>query len=331
MQSSHKQRWSIRFLPIVSMLGSMLLGVPAEASTPKIGGGTCSNATLAGTYYYLVNGDVLSNGQRVSAALLGKFVADGVGQVTGTNVASVNGQQSNVVSFTDRFNVQSNCSGVFIESSDNITFQMVNNGVELIMAVSTSDGVLLGTAYRQTLGTSPIQCGNGSLSGAYGYQLVGDYGGSPYADAGQLVADGNGNYNTTSVANVGSSPPVTSIGTYTVANDCSGTAQVSNQNGTLNYQFAVVEDGKGALFFCTTPGWTVAGDIYPPVRTTAELRRERSQFPIGDGFSGIVVLDLRNRANRSTHVRRNGASSKFAWRNTGTRKRYASAVVVRGR
>lgn len=263
MQSSHKQRWSIRFLPIVSMLGSMLLGVPAEASTPKIGGGTCSNATLAGTYYYLVNGDVLSNGQRVSAALLGKFVADGVGQVTGTNVASVNGQQSNVVSFTDRFNVQSNCSGVFIESSDNITFQMVNNGVELIMAVSTSDGVLLGTAYRQTLGTSPIQCGNGSLSGAYGYQLVGDYGGSPYADAGQLVADGNGNYNTTSVANVGSSPPVTSIGTYTVANDCSGTAQVSNQNGTLNYRFAVVEDGKGALFFCTTPGWTVAGIFTP--------------------------------------------------------------------
>ena len=98
------------FLHPVSMLGMMLLGVPAEASTPKIGGGTCSNATLAGTYYYLVNGDVLSNGQRVSAALLGKFVADGVGQVTGTNVASVNGQQSNVVSFTDRFNVQSNCS-----------------------------------------------------------------------------------------------------------------------------------------------------------------------------------------------------------------------------
>ena len=263
MQSLKEQTLGICYLPLVTLLGSVLLGVSAEASTPQIGGGTCSNATLAGAYYYLVNGDVLSNGQRVSAALLGKFVADGVGQVTGTNIASVNGQQSNVVSFTDRFNVQSNCSGVFIESSDNITFQMVNNGVELIMAVSTSDGVLLGTAYRQTLGTSPIRCGNGSLSGAYGYQLVGDYGGSPYADAGQFVADGSGNINTTSVANVGSSPPVTSSGTYTVANDCSGTAQVSNQNGTLNYQFAVVEDGKGALFFCTTPGWTVAGVFIP--------------------------------------------------------------------
>jgi uncharacterized protein (TIGR03437 family) len=52
-----------------------------------------------------------------------------------------------------------------------------------------------------------------------------------------------------------------------VANDCSGTAQVSNQNGTLNYKFAVVEDGKGALFFCTTAGWTVAGVFTPQFAT----------------------------------------------------------------
>jgi uncharacterized protein (TIGR03437 family) len=240
-----------------------LFGVHAEAATPQIGGGTCSNATLSGTYYYLVNGAVLSNGQGVSAALLGKFVADGVGRITGSNIASVNGQQSNVVTFTDSFNVQSNCSGAFIESTDNITFQMVNDGVELIMAVSTSDGVLVGTAYRQTLGTSPIQCGTGSLSGAYGYQLIGDYGGSPYADAGQFVADGNGTLNTTSVANVGGAPAVAASGTYTVASDCSGTAQVINQNGTLDYQFAVVEDGKRALFFCATPGRTVAGVFTP--------------------------------------------------------------------
>jgi uncharacterized protein (TIGR03437 family) len=282
MHISKKQTWGIRLLPLVTLLGSILLSVPAEGSTPQIGGGTCSNLTLSGTYYYLVNGDVLSNGQRVSAALLGKFVADGVGHITGSTIASVNGKQSTGASFTDRFSVQSNCSGVFIESSDNITFQVVNNGVELVMAVSTSDGVLLGTGYRQTLGTSPIQCGNGSLSGAYGYQLVGDYGGSPYADAGQFVADGNGNINTTSVANVGNTSPVTSSGTYTVGNDCSGTAQVSNQNGTVNYQFAVVEDGKGALFFCTTAGWTVAGvftpQFAPPQNSVVNGASFRSQM-----------------------------------------------------
>src|SRR5580704_12718306 len=73
MEIWNEQRRSIRLLPLVTLLGSILLGVHADASTPQIGGGTCSNATLAGTYYYLVNGDILSNGQRVTAALLGKF------------------------------------------------------------------------------------------------------------------------------------------------------------------------------------------------------------------------------------------------------------------
>jgi uncharacterized protein (TIGR03437 family) len=282
---------------LLTLIALASLCVQAEASTPKIGGGTCSNSNLAGTYYYLVNGDVLSNGQRVTAALLGKFVADGVGHITGSNTASVNGQQSTVASFTDSFTVQSNCSGVFIESSDNITFQMVNNGMELIMAVSTADGVLLGTAYRQTLGASPVQCGNGSLSGAYGYQLVGEYGGSPYADAGQFVVDGNGNGTVTSVANINSNTPRTASGTYTINSDCSGTAQINNPSGTLNYLLAVVEDGKGALFFCTNPGYTVAGvftpEFAPPQQSVVNGASFRSQmvapgslFSIfGEGFS----------------------------------------------
>jgi hypothetical protein len=119
-------------------------------------------------------------------------------------------------------------------------------------------------AYRTTAGTTPITCGTGSLSGAYGYLLTGFAGNALYADAGQFVADGNGNGSTASVANLGGSVShVTGAGTYTVTSDCSGAASVTNQNGTANYRFAIVRDGQVALFFETDPGRNVTGIFTP--------------------------------------------------------------------
>jgi hypothetical protein len=83
-----------------------------------------------------------------------------------------------------------------------------------------------------------------------GYFLVGAASGSAYSDAGQFVVDGDGNGTVVSVANTGGTVShVTGSGTYTVAKDCTGTAQVNNQNGSLNYQFAIAKDGQVALFF----------------------------------------------------------------------------------
>jgi hypothetical protein len=134
----------------------------------------------------------------------------------------------------------------------------------MVVAISTSGAVVVGTAFRQTAATSPIQCGTGSLSGGYGYLLTGVAGSSVYTNAGQFVADGNGNGNVASVTNVGGNvAQVTATGSYSVASDCSGTARVSNQNGTVNYRFAIVRDGQSALFFETDAGTTVSGAFTP--------------------------------------------------------------------
>lgn len=145
-----------------------------------------------------------------------------------------------------------------------LTFQVVNSGQGVVLAVSTPSAVVTGAAYRQTAAATPATCGNGSLSGGYGYVLTGFVNSSVYSDAGQLTVDGNGNGSTTSVANVGGSISASmATGSYNVASDCSGTATITNQSGTLHYQFAIVRDCQAALFFGTDSGRTVSGIFTP--------------------------------------------------------------------
>src|ERR1700680_4436925 len=229
---------------------------------PQIGGGTCSNATFNGTYFYTSNGTELSGGQAVPYGGFGKFGVDGMGNFSGgPDYASLNGQQP-TFSADGTYTVQTNCAGSV--SISGLTFQLVNNGQALVMAVSTPSEVVTGVAYRTTAKSTPVTCGTGALSGAYGYLLAGFAGNSPYSDAGQFVADGNGNGSVASVANVGENgPQATGSGTYTVSSDCSGTASITNQIGTANYRFAIVKDGQVALFFETDSGRTVSGVFTP--------------------------------------------------------------------
>jgi hypothetical protein len=96
------------------------------------------------------------------------------------------------------------------------------------------------------------------------YRCCAISGGVLYSDAGQFLADGNGNGTVASVANLGGiASQTTATGTYTVASDCSGSARVTNANGTSNYRFAVVNSGQAALFLDTDAGWTGSGVFTP--------------------------------------------------------------------
>ena len=269
--SKQQKRYGVRFLPLVVWAASLSLCVHASAATPKIGGGTCTTSMVNGTYFYLLNGGVASGGKLAVYTELGKLVADGHGGVSGQSFSSVGGQQgTNFLS--GNYFIQGNCSGTITltvnsQSTTSLTFQLVDNAQRAVLAISTGSELVTGTALRQTARATPIQCGNGSLSGGYGYLLTGlapVSGGSLYTDAGQLVVDGNGNGTVTSVANVGGTvSQTTSSGTYTVASDCTGTAQVGSANGTLNYQFAIALDGQVAVFFSTDTGWNVGGLFTP--------------------------------------------------------------------
>jgi uncharacterized protein (TIGR03437 family) len=218
---------------------------------------------VSGTYFYLLDGAIVAS-HSIAYAELGKIVADGQGNLYGSSFASGGGQQARST-LSGTYSVRPNCTGTITQAGGTVTFQVINNGQGMVFAVSVSNALTTGVAYRQTAGASSIQCGAGSLSGGYGYLLTGVApGGIPYSDVGQLVVDGNGNGSVTSLANIGgNTSQATGTGTYTVGSDCMGTAQVSNQNGTLNYQFAIVKDGRAALFINTNPGWTVAGVFTP--------------------------------------------------------------------
>ena len=244
----------------------------AVQAQPQIGGGVCTNSTLNGVYYYLLSGDLLSGNQAYPYVELGKLVADGHGGISGNSHASVGGSIS-AYALAGAYSVQSSCNGTMTLSvnsqpSGSLTFQVVNGGQGGIIAFSGPSGVVAGRLYAQTAGAGPIQCGTASLSGSYGYLLTGAVflSGNAYyySQAGSTTADGGGNMNATGMANVSGSTLTTSgQGQYSVANDCSGTAGVKNQNGTANYFIAVVEDGQALLFMESDTGYAVGGVAQP--------------------------------------------------------------------
>ena len=251
-----------------SLVLAVLLTTALHAQ-PQIGGSACTNASLSGVYYYLINGTVNSYGPYVELA---KLVADGQGNVTGGSYASIGGSGA-PYTLSGTYTIQSNCSGSIALSANSqkpstMTFQVVNGGQGLLMAYTISSGVIMGRGYRTTAGTTPIKCATASLSGNYAFLLSGSVNMSgtnvPYSQVGDLVGDGLGSMSVTGMGNVGGNTAAgTGSGVYSVASDCSGTAAVTNQFGTANYYIAVVEDGQAALFLEADYGYGVGGVALP--------------------------------------------------------------------
>ena len=271
------------------LLSSCALSLQLQAQT------SCSSSSLNGTYFYMLSGTVATNGG-LAYAELGKLVADGNGGVSGRSTTSVGGSIASY-SLSGTYSVQGNCTGTVTLSvnsqfTETITFQIVDGGQSAVVAFSSSGAVVGGRAYRAVNGGAS-QCGNASLTGAYGYLLSGlvsrQNGTFLYSDAGQVVSNGNGGMATISVANLGAgASQVSGIGTYSVATDCSGTAQVTNQNGTANYIFAVVEGGN-VLFLENDSGTAVGGTAQPQL-----VQLVLPQFVFGGGWYSALYFTNRN-------------------------------------
>jgi hypothetical protein len=255
----------------------------------------CATSSLNGTYFYVLSGGVASGNLVLPYAELGKLNADGNGSVSGQSTFSVGGSLRSA-SLSGTYAVEGNCTGTMTltvksasgTSTETLTFQIIYGGQSAVVAFSSSGGVIAGRAYRAaSAGTS--SCGNGSFTGGYGYLLTGTElisGGSfTYSDAGQVVSDGNGNITVRSVANLGvGASPTTATGTYSIASDCSGTAQVTNQSGTIYYNAALVE-GNNVLFLATNAGYTVSGTGQPQ-----SLRAVLPQFAFGGGWYSALYF-----------------------------------------
>ncbi len=284
-----RNRWNLVTAILFLLTGTSAFG--ASSNSPQIGGGSCSTSMLNGTYFYMLAGTVSSGGADVPYAELGELVANGSGGVSGTSFTNLNGH-AQTYPLTGTYSVQSNCTGSITlrlnsQLTNGLTFQVINNAQAMIVAISNAGQVVTGRAYRLTAGSGTPQCSNGSLSGVYGYVLTGIA--APvsgvsyvYSDSGQLTADGNGNLTSTSIANVGGTfSNVSGTGTYSVTNQCYGTATVTTPSGASNYEFAIAQDGQTILFLETDTGTTVGGTGQPQFSPAQQAVVNAASFQSG--------------------------------------------------
>lgn len=250
---------------------------------------TCSNSTLAGTYYYLANGSVISGGQTLPFAELSQFVFDGKGGVTGQAATNDNGVIASF-SFAGMYTVQASCKGGLSLTADPpaagpFDFQILDGGKSISMAFSGPGAVIVGHAYLATTGT--VQCGRGLFTGSYAFQFTGTSGGLLRSEEGQIVSDGDVNLTKSGVLDINGSPLLNpGSGTYSLHSDCSGSAFIASQSGNLNYVFAMVDNGRRILFLQTDSGTVVSGQAQTQALTASVL----PDFAFGGGFYSAIYF-----------------------------------------
>jgi hypothetical protein len=225
---------------------------------------TCSNSSLNGTYFYQAGGAIAATGGTFSFVELGKLIADGNGGVSGQATVSVGGTVG-TFSLAGSYTVQGNCTGAMLvsvnsQAPETLTFQVVNGGFDALVAFSSSGEVATGRIYRAA---SAGHCSDASLTGGYGYVDSGAEGAFLYSAAGQATFSGTGALTSFSLTNTGTgASQSSSTGSYFVASDCSGNAQLTAGSSTAHFNIAVVEGGA-VLFMVSDSGATVIGTAQP--------------------------------------------------------------------
>src|SRR5580700_11426877 len=254
----------------------------------------CTNASLNGTLFYTFSGTLKSGTATVSYSELGKVIADGNGGFSGQTTTSTAGVLA-TLPVIGSYTVQANCSGTATlttsAKSSQYTFQIVDGGsLTLASVVSSGSGELAQGRFFRAANATGSQCGNGTLTGVYGVLLSGGtYVGSvrsQYDDANQTAFDGKGGISITGVVTTASAngSPSNGTGTYSISPDCSGVAQVSSPNGTLNYLLAHVEGGT-VLFLESDANTTISGSGNPQV-----LQDVLPQFAFGGGWYSALYF-----------------------------------------
>jgi hypothetical protein len=146
----------------------------------------------------------------------------------------------------------------------------------LFLALLTQ-GVAVSLAQQDTQNASP-HCSNVNLRGGYGYMVNGtSTSAQPYSLVGRFFADGKGGVTGNGAeAFAGVISHLTFTGTYTVNADCTGTANLTfNDGGVAPLEFIIVDDGKTVDIIVAVPN----GDQEPNEVGTATRQFNRSQIP----------------------------------------------------
>lgn len=257
----------------------------------------CTNASLNGTFFYTLGGSIKSGVGTAIASYseLGKVIGDGNGGFSGQTTTGIGGVFA-TLPVSGTYAIQADCSGSAIltttAKSTQLSLQIINGGGSVFAAVSSagsSNEVADGRLSRAANATGSV-CGNGTLAGTHGVLLGGGtYAGTvrtSYEAAIQAVFDGNGGLSLAGVVTTGSTTGsrLTGTGTYSISADCSGVAQVSTPNGTLNYLLARIEGGT-VLFLENDANTLISGSASPQ-----QLQDVLPQFVFGGGWYSALYF-----------------------------------------
>ena len=107
-----------------------------------------------------------------------------------------------------------------------------------------------------------------------------------YDEVGLVTFDGNGGVTLSGEVTSGSSNgiAVNGTGTYTLASDCTGSAQITSPVGTVNYTLARIEGGS-VLFLETDASTTISGSA-----TATNLQQVVPQIAFGGGWYSALYF-----------------------------------------
>jgi uncharacterized protein (TIGR03437 family) len=233
-----------------------LIGLPAMPALAQtvIGGGTCSSATLSGTFEFLLNGRQLTSTGATAQLLqsVGTATFDGLSKVTfnlTANTVTTTQSFGTAVTYSGTYSLQANCLGTInITSGDTATFtleaytQPVHTTAASAFAVVGSDASY---AFSGNGSSQPATCPT-TISGAHefngtGAGLTGASVNSTLDVTGilQFAAGGTLTASWTQVSNL-TSTQVSATGTYTAGTNCLASATLTdtaNNKYTLSMSF----------------------------------------------------------------------------------------------
>lgn len=238
---------------------------------------SCSNASLSGSYGYMVSGTVLAgpDGTPLPGSIplteVGTATPDGAGNITlagTTNIGGVVVQDT----WIGTYRVNADCTGVETDVSD--TGQTVHSAL-----VVTASGrvILIGTdpdsVVSVTASQRPASCSNTMLNGRYAVLsdvkgLVGPDG-APLANSVRgaaldiVTADGAGGFSASRTANVGGGPNLYPVnGSYAVNADCTFTVAGNTPNGIGHAVGVLMDGGRASYLIGTDPTGVTSGSGY---------------------------------------------------------------------
>jgi hypothetical protein len=215
----------------------------AASADPASAPGTCSAATLEGTYNYVVHGLRKQSTSYVPFVEVGHEIYDGDGNVATVSTSSLRRTTSHE---TGTYSLHANCRGQATYAAKKTKHQLFadpsgESVYFLIVDNAGTEGALGGDETRASSQTrSALKCSKQTLTGTYAYHARGLKKHKVYVEAGFETYDGRGKL-TNAYIDSHSRKLVHTSGTYNIAADCTGDATYA---GGDSYHLYAAPDGS---------------------------------------------------------------------------------------